>query len=44
MLGKRLEKDLWKNVEIIRDVIDMDSDEILLKVNRTHTNTHTHII
>jgi len=37
MLGKPLERDLWPNVGIIRDVINMDSEEILLKVNRTHT-------
>jgi len=42
MLDKRSERELWQNVEIIRDVINMDSGEILLKVDRTHARTHTH--
>jgi hypothetical protein len=42
MLGKRLEKGFWQNVEIIRDVINMDSEEILSQVDRKHTHTHTH--
>jgi ribosomal protein S17E len=39
-LGKRLENDFWQNMKIIIDVINVDSAEILSRVEGTHTHTH----